>query len=428
MALQASLLLRILVEMQVNRFQFASSRYAGTTPQDVVEQLVTLNECDDRAAQTLVERTPEGIHATDQLGNGLLHVAAGLSNSSLAIRALVTVGCHPLATNQRGETALHVAAPHSDGDPEVISELLSAGGLPLGDLTDRQRRTPLDRARQWGSIHVVNRLICDIHVLERCTTWAKDVRHEIWSGLMAPLDNAPLHDIREIVAHLGGGNAIDPRGMPLLIRAADAGRDDVVSWLLENGARPNTVFRSHRTRMVCSALKVALPSPSETRLLHAWGANPNEICCADGNPGSRPCSVLQAAASSAAADSISALLRTQSRKAWHDADLSAALLIALRENTPEVVIALLEYTGTLDTCTMEHNARRIAASGLTGDRELVQLPLALANNAYFNTFVLRDAGRIASARGNADMAPLLANSGMLREARRSKGGANRAVQ
>jgi len=184
--------------MQVNRSQIASSHYAGTTPQSLVQQLVSLNEGDERAALDMFERTPRGVRARGRFGNGLLHAAAELNSSARVIHALVRVGCNPLATKRRGESDLHVAASRGDGDPEVVSALLTAGGLPLADLSDRQ--------------HVAARI--------------------------------------------------------------------------------------------------------------------------------------------AAAAFVCALLTTQSRKAWHDADLSAALLIALRENTPRVAVAVLEYAGTLDTRTM----------------------------------------------------------------------------
>lgn len=386
------------IGMQVNRSTTPWPFYPiPPTPRELVQALIAQDNGDDRALQKLLHDGRASIHDADPKGNGTLHLAVSMGASARVVRALVKAGADPAVVDLRGNTALHLLVCRTDGKPEIVSELLSGGGLALADQPDGRRRTALELARQHGTAEMVDWLIGDIHLLERCATWRQDANGAAWGDLVDALDNAPLDEVQDQIDSLGGVNATDPRGMPVLVRAAEACRDDVVDWLLREGARPDAVYRSPRTGIACTALMAALPYPAITRLLLAWGANPMQTYCEAASWWSRPQTALHVAAMNGAAESMTALLNARQRKEWRDADLRAALMTALRENRPQVASALLEYSGRLDTATMR-DALLLAAR--LGHREPADRMLAIAPDAYVNRQFLREARYAAWARND----------------------------
>jgi ankyrin repeat protein len=358
--------------------------------------------------EALLARQPYRVHAFDEQGNTALHASVKNDRSPGLVRALLKAGADPMLVNFDGDTALHIAASRPRGDPEVISTLLAGGGLALADKTDRRRRTALERARQHGTVAVVERMIADIHLLERCEAWRKDADGPAWIAFVNALDHASLHTLQTLVGRLGSTNAADRRGMTVLMRAAAAGRVDVAAWLLEVGANVNAICHSRRTGMTVSALMFALDSPELTRLLIAWGADPMQLHSPAARWLERPRTVLHVAAAGADREALSCLLAACPRSKWHDTDLAAALLIALRSGAPQRACAILECSGKLDARTMREAMLLGAASG---DTDLILLLGALggdvnARDAHGGTVL-----DIAVERGDEDMAALLASQG-----------------
>jgi ankyrin repeat protein len=380
-------------------------------PADSPHALLTLSAAlvarDETTVLTLFARQPALVHASDPHGNSALHLLVHADSSAGLVHTLLKAGADPMRLNGDGDTALHIAASRSQGNPEVISALLSDGGLPLADQTDRARRTALDRARQYGTGAVVERLIADIHLLERCAAWRQGADGPFWMALVDALDKAPLPTLQQWVMN-AGVNATDGRGMTVLMRAADAGRVDMAAWLMEVGANVNATCHCKRTGMTVSALMFALGSAELTRLLIAWGADPMQPHSPPARWLDRPRTVLHVAAAGADPDAMSALLAARPRSKWHDADLAAALLTALRGGAPRLAFAVLEFTGKLDARTMRE-AMLLAVAG--GDRELVHLLIALGAEADARDANGGTALDIAVERGDRDMAALLASHG-----------------
>lgn len=74
--------------------------------------------------------TPAEANTTDALGNTTLHVAARWGAPGPVLFHILTLSIHPGATNQRGETFLHVLDPAAlaPGDLAQIVQYLAAGG------------------------------------------------------------------------------------------------------------------------------------------------------------------------------------------------------------------------------------------------------------------------------------------------------------
>lgn len=371
---------------------------------------------DEDASRALLARSPAVAHAVDGHGNGALHLAVHAGASANLVQALLQAGVDVLRVNGDGNTALHIAAGRSPGDPETISALLSAGGLALVDRTDRQGHRALERARRHGSTAVVERLIADIHLLERCADWRASPHGPLWEAFVEALPDASpnaapeasMRTLTNLVWDLGGAHAADGRGMTVLMRAAASGCVELVAWLIEQGAPVNAICHCERTGVSVSALMCGLAFPEVTRLLIAWGADPTQrhrpaTCWLD-----RPQTVLHVAAMQAAPDAMAAVLGTRRRREWDDADLGAALLSALRDGVPQRAFALLEYSGKLDARTMRE-AMPLAVA--TGSHELVHLLLALGADVNARDAQGRTVLANAEARGDDEMAMLLSSRG-----------------
>lgn len=367
-----------------------------------------LTDRDEDGARTLLARVPSLAHAVDGKGNGALHLAVHAGASAAFVRALLQAGADPLRANGDGNTALHLAVARAPGQPDTVSALLSAGGLALADRADRQGRGALECARRYGSAAVVDGLIADIHLLERCEDWGQGPSGLRWVAFADALDGAALRTLTHQVMDLGGVNAADGRGMTVLMRAAEAGRADLVAWLLERGAEVNAICHCRRTGIAVSALMCGLTSAAVTRLLIAWGADPAQPHRPPARWFERPQTVLHVAAMGAVPEAMAAVLAARRRPAWHDADLGAALLAALRNGAPQLAFAVLEYSGRLDARTMREAMPLAVAAG---SRELVHLLLALGADACAadaNGGTVLD---IAVERGDEQMAMLLAAQG-----------------
>lgn len=352
----------------------ASFRFTDRRP-DLVMFAVALADSNDDEIDRMLVNFPGVARDTDRHGNTALHLAVEAQRSPAVISAILRAGGDPAYANAHGDTALHLLASDPGANPEVASTLLAAGGLALADRRDRQGRSALQRARQDGCPAIVDRLISDIHVLERCEAWRRDRLGATWARYAEGLaDGVPLMELMPLVESLGGINAADGRGATVLMRAADEGRVDVAAWLLEFGASVDATFSSARTGLVHGALLFALPSPPMTRLLIAAGADPMQVHEPVRDDASAPRTILQAAAQGAPIESMAALLAAYPAEVWGSSNLGSALLTALEARLPRLAFALLEYSGALDADTMRQ-ARPLAIA--TGDQELIHLLLAL---------------------------------------------------
>ncbi len=170
----------------------------------------------------------------DDFGNGPLHWAARLQRTG-SIEVLLAAGADVNACNQNRETALHTVICQDDRWNATVDLLLSAKGVDL-EIKDKHGQTVLDLASHPKS-QTAKRLLA---------MGAKDSIH-------AAIKRA---DPVAIEAFLAGGadvNAVNERGVTLLMHAAANGDSALIRLLVDRGAKKDVFDVEGRTAMMVAA-------------------------------------------------------------------------------------------------------------------------------------------------------------------------------
>ncbi|PAA55583.1 hypothetical protein BOX15_Mlig032910g2 [Macrostomum lignano] len=217
----------------------------GTRP---IHAAATFNV--EEAMQLLLRQKGIKIDVTDDKGQTALHVACRRSHVQIA-RLLLEFGADVLKQEKDGVSALH--QPARNGSLELCELLLSSGANV--DTTDNNGLTPVMVASIEGRLPILKRLL-------QHSTEKNEKARGSQAGKMLLLElrdndgSTALHHATqnrqvEILAHLleAGANANAKRNdgnTPLHI-AASLGYQDVVEILLSNGANPCALDKKKRT-------------------------------------------------------------------------------------------------------------------------------------------------------------------------------------
>ncbi len=198
----------------------------------------------------LLIRAGANVNAANDLGATPLWTAS-LNGSAALVRRLLEAGANPNAALLLGETPLMVAA--RSGNASVVEQLLARGA----NVNARAARgqTALMWAVAQKHPDVVKALIehrADIHA--RSESWSQmeavsphghpDYNRSIPYGNNTPLMFAAragdLASAKLLVAAGANVNDQDARGISVVVLAAHSGFRDLVEFLLEKGADPNS--------------------------------------------------------------------------------------------------------------------------------------------------------------------------------------------
>ena len=205
---------------------------------------------DDAVSAELLIRAGANVNAANDLGATPLWTAS-LNGSAALVRLLLEAGANPNAALLLGETPLMVAA--RSGNASVVEQLLARGA----NVNARAARgqTALMWAVAQKHPDVVKALIehrADIHA--RSESWSQmeavsphghpDYNRSIPYGNNTPLMFAAragdLASAKLLVAAGANVNDQDARGVSVVVLAAHSGFRDLVEFLLEKGADPNS--------------------------------------------------------------------------------------------------------------------------------------------------------------------------------------------
>ncbi len=205
---------------------------------------------DDAASAELLIRAGANVNAANDLGATPLWTAS-LNGSAALVRLLLEAGANPNAALLLGETPLMVAA--RSGNANVVEQLLARGA----NVNARAARG--QTALMWAAAQkhpdVVKALIehrADIH--SRSESWSQveavsphghaDYNRSIPYGHNTPLmfaaRSGDLASATLLVAAGANVNDQDARGVSVVVLAAHSGFKDLVAFLLEKGADPNS--------------------------------------------------------------------------------------------------------------------------------------------------------------------------------------------
>jgi ankyrin repeat protein len=236
---------------------------------------------DDVESAELLIRAGANVNLANDLGATPLWTAS-LNRSAAMVRILLQAGANPNAALLRGETPVMVAA--RSGNPDVVEQLLAKGA----NVNSRAARG--QTALMWavaqkhaGVVDVLLRHGADVHA-----------RSDVWSQMMAvPPHGRPeynsmiphggdtalmfaarvgdLVSARLLVSAGANVNDADAWGISPMVLAAHSGHTDLVEFLLEKGADPNSSAAGF------SALHAAVMRRDEKMVgaLLAGGADPN---------------------------------------------------------------------------------------------------------------------------------------------------------
>ena len=234
---------------------------------------------DDVESARLLIQAGADVNAANDLGATALFNAS-LNGSVVMAESLLSAGANPNAALLSGETPVMTAA--RTGSPEVMELLLAAGGDP--NVTGTRGQTAL----MWtvGQRHVdAARVLvengADIHA--RTESWSQvmavpphtgnhqSVPHGANTALMFA---ARVGDLASAKLLVGAGASVDDAdawGVSATTLAAHSGFDELVEFLLEEGADPSADEAGF------SALHLAIMRRDEglLRTLLAHGADPN---------------------------------------------------------------------------------------------------------------------------------------------------------
>jgi ankyrin repeat protein len=236
---------------------------------------------DDGEGADLLIRAGANVNASNDLGATPLWMAS-LNGSSAMVRRLLDAGANPNVALLRGETPVMVAA--RSGSADVVGQLLQRGA----NVNARAARG--QDALMWAvaqkHAEVVKVLLAhgaDVHA--RSDSWSQvmavsphghpDYNRPIPFGRNTPLMFAAragdLESAKLLVASGANVNDADAWGVSVVVLAAHSGFGDLVEFLLEKGADPNSSAAGF------TALHEAIMRRDEglVRTLLAHGADPH---------------------------------------------------------------------------------------------------------------------------------------------------------
>jgi len=236
---------------------------------------------DDGESADLLIKAGANVNAANDLGATPLWNAS-LNGSAAMVRRLLQAGANPNALLLLGETPLMAAA--RSGNADAVEQLLARGA----NVNARAARG--QTALMWAAAQkhpgVVKALLthkADVHA--RSDNWKQmeavsphgvpEYNREIPYGKNTPLmfaaRSGDLESATLLVAAGANVNDQDAWGISAVMLAAHSGFDDLVQFLLDKGANPNTSGAGF------TALHAAIMRRDESlvRTLLAHGADPN---------------------------------------------------------------------------------------------------------------------------------------------------------
>ena len=253
----------------------------NTTALDGATALQWASYWDDTDTATRLIRAGADVNAVNDLGAGPLWLAS-LNGSPDMVRILLEAGADPNASLLAGEAPIMTAA--RSGNPEVVERLLAAGADP--NVSAVRGQTALMWAAGQQHSDVVGVLLeygADIHA--RSDTWTQvmavpphsnpanqqAVPHGGNTALTFAARVGDLNSARMLINAGANVDDADSRGISVLVLAAHSGFDDLVEFVLDQGAHPSTAGGGF------SALHLAIMRRDEglARLLLDRGADPN---------------------------------------------------------------------------------------------------------------------------------------------------------
>lgn len=233
----------------------------------------------ERADQLI--RAGANVNAANDLGATPLWLASQ-NGSEAMVRRLLAAGANPNAALLAGETPLMVAS--RSGNPAVVEQLLAKGAKV--NLRGSRGQTALMWAVSQKHPDVVKVLLAhgaDVHA--RSDTWSevmavpphgyleynRAIPHGNDTALMFAARAGDLPSAKRLVAAGANVNDADAWGVSATVLAAHSGYRDVVEFLLEKGADPNSAAAGF------TALHEAIMRRDEklVRSLLAHAADPN---------------------------------------------------------------------------------------------------------------------------------------------------------
>ncbi len=234
---------------------------------------------DDVESARLLIQAGANVNAANDLGATALFNAS-LNGSVVMVQTLLSAGANPNAPLLSGETAVMTAA--RTGNADVLGLLLAAGGDP--NVTGARNQTALMWAvgqKHADAAQVLVENGADIHA--RSESWSQVMAVPPHTGNQQPVphgDNTALMfaarvgDLASARLLLAAGADVKDTnawGVSATVMAAHSGFNELVEFLLEEGADPSADSAG------LSALHMAIMRRDEdlVRTLLAYGADPN---------------------------------------------------------------------------------------------------------------------------------------------------------
>jgi ankyrin repeat protein len=197
---------------------------------------------DAHLVEEMLVHTPDLIRSCDAQRRTPLHHAVLATRPADFVEMLLRNGADPMAREERGNTALHLASTMPPYDLEVFRHLAVAGGLPLLLSTNNANLEAMECALSLRNGHVVlalGRLKSEARNLE---AMAADPLADAWNSLEKTITTGLVCSMPPAVAGVGGVNAKRP-GLQLtpLMAALLVDRIDMVRWLVDQGAELNAM-------------------------------------------------------------------------------------------------------------------------------------------------------------------------------------------
>jgi ankyrin repeat protein len=215
----------------------------GTTP------LHWASYRDDVGSADLLIRAGANVNATNDLGVTPLW-SASLNGSEAMVRRLLEGGANPNAALLAGETPVMIAA--RSGKPAVVEQLIARGANV--NARGARGQTALMWAAAQKHADVVKVLLAHgADVKAKSDVWSevmavpphgyleynRAIPHGGDTALLFAARAGDIESATRLVAAGADVHDADAWGVSATAMAAHAGYDDLVEWLLENGADPN---------------------------------------------------------------------------------------------------------------------------------------------------------------------------------------------